>query len=309
MAAPQDSRISPATAGGEDASPVIGLNMSYEPVNPGDLVYVYVANFPDISRSYRITEEGTISISAFKEPLTITGLTPPAVEKAVISALLDAKLLVKPIVSVVVLEYRSRPVQISGSVKHPVTIQALGNMRLLDALAKADGLDADAGFEVNVLRTGADGVAEPELHIPVQPLLDGSNPQLNILLHGGEQIRVPRAGKLYIVGNVKSPGVFPFTEADGLSVLKAVGLSQGLLPYSYENARLYRLDAGTGQRTEITVPLKDILKHRAADVSLQANDILYIPDHSGRRLAVTALDKMTGIGTAAATVLMWRVVP
>jgi polysaccharide export outer membrane protein len=305
-AAPQDSQSSPAPTVTEDAPPSGTFNLTFEPVNCGDLVQLSVANYSDISRSYRISQDGTISIPAFLEPLRIAGLTPHAVEMAVTKALLDAKLLVKPIVSVVVLEYRSRPVQISGAVKHPITIQALGDMRLLDALAKSDGLASDAGFEITVLRTGADTGVQAELRIPVRELLDGSNPELNIPLHGGEQIRVPRAGRLYIVGNVKAPGAFPITDADGLSVLKAVGLSQGLLPFSQEYALLYRLVPETGKRTELTVPVRDILKHRAADVLLQASDILYIPDHAGKRLAVTVLEKLAGVGTTAATVATWR---
>ena len=179
-------------------------------------------------------------------------------------------------------------------------------MRLLDALAKSDGLASDAGFDITVLQGGADAAAQTELHIPVRALLDGSKPELNVALHGGEQIRVAPAGKLYVVGNVKAPGAFPVTDADGLSVLKAVGLSQGLLPFSQENALLYRLVPETGKRIELSVPIKDILKHRAADVRLEATDILYVPDHPGKRLAVTVLERIAGVGTAAATVATWR---
>ena len=38
-----------------------------------------------------------------------------------------------------------------------------------------------------------------------------------------------------------------------------------------------------------------------------ANDILYIPDNSGRRTAVTALEKILSFGsTAGATALVYR---
>jgi len=308
MSAPQSSAVSPTSGNREDASAAIGMNMTYEPVNSGDLLYVYVADYPEITRSYRISQDGTISIPALKDPLAVSGLTPPAVERTLAHALVDAKLLIKPVVSVAALEYRSRPVQISGAVKHPITIQALGAMRLLDALAKSDGLDSDAGTEIVILRPNtAEGASE--MHIPVQSLFDGSDPLLNVPLHGGEQIRVPRAGKLYIVGNVKNPGVYPFTEADGLSVLKAVGLCQGLLPYSYKEALVYRQVEASDHRVVITIPVSDILKQRAPDVALQANDILYVPDHSGRRAAAAALGKLTGAGSTAATIALWRSLP
>ncbi len=299
----------PMTSRPADPAPAIGSNESYEPVNAGDLIYVYITDDPDLTRTYRIAPDGTISLPGVSETLAIAGLAPAAVEQVIARGLLKAKILVNPMVSVNVLEYRSRPVQISGAVKHPLTIQALGNMRLLDALARCDGLDADAGFEILVLRNGSDGVSEPEIHIPVQALLEGLDPQLNIALHGGEQIRVPRAGKIYIVGNVKNPGAFPITEADGLSVLKAVGLCQGLLPFSREDAVIYRLSPGASQRTEITVPVKAILKRRAADVRLRPNDILYVSDFTGRRHTAEVFDRITGVGTAASSALMFKVVP
>jgi polysaccharide export outer membrane protein len=305
----QDSHVSPATGQGEAAFPVIGANLSYEPVNAGDLVYIYVADYPDITRSYRVSANGTISMSLVNDALPVAGLTPTALERKIATSLVAAKLLVRPTVSVVVLEYRSRPVQVSGCVRHPVTIQALGDMRLLDALAKADGLDTDAGFEILVLKPGAGGNQTPYMHIPVQALLDGSQPQLNIPLTGGEQIRVPKAGKLYVVGNVKSPGAFPITEYDGLSVLKAVGLCQGLLPYSQKDAVVYRLNPGGTQRTEIVVPVRAILKHKSADFSLQANDILYISDHPRQRMTANVAERIAGIGSSASSVMLWRAVP
>ena len=38
---------------------------------------------------------------------------------------------------------------------------------------------------------------------------------------------MPDAAKLFITGNVKSPGVYRITDSEGSSVLKAMALSQG----------------------------------------------------------------------------------
>ncbi len=40
----------------------------------------------------------------------------------------------------------------------------------------------------------------------VKQLMTGSDPGLNVPLEGGEEIRVPEARKIYVVGNVKKPG-------------------------------------------------------------------------------------------------------
>ena len=46
------------------------------------------------------------------------------------------------------MEYDSRPISVIGAVKKPITFQAAGKVMLLDALAKAEGLTADAGPEI-----------------------------------------------------------------------------------------------------------------------------------------------------------------
>ena len=38
--------------------------------------------------------------------------------------------------------------------------------------------------------------------------MDSSDPTLNIELEGGEEVRVPEAGRVYVVGNVKKPGAY-----------------------------------------------------------------------------------------------------
>jgi len=43
----------------------------------------------------------------------------------------------------------------------------------------------------------------------VKGLIDAADPTLNITLIGGEEIRVPEVGRVYVIGNVKKPGAFP----------------------------------------------------------------------------------------------------
>ena len=46
-----------------------------------------------------------------------------------------------PLVKVTVVEYHSRPIAVMGAVHKPVTFQSVGMVTLLDALARAEGLD------------------------------------------------------------------------------------------------------------------------------------------------------------------------
>jgi hypothetical protein len=49
------------------------------------------------------------------------------------------------------------------------------------------------------------------------------------------------------------------------------------------------------------------MKRKAPDVALAIDDILYIPDNTGRRIGLAALEKALLFGsTAGATALVWR---
>jgi polysaccharide export outer membrane protein len=284
-----------------------GSNLGFEPVGPGDLVYISVTGSPELSRSSRVTADGKLMLPLLREGVPVYGLTPARIAQAVSAALVKGKVLVDPIVSASVLEYRSRRVSVVGAVRMPANFQAIGEMRLLDAIARAQGFSADAGPEVIVsFPKGKDGERTP-LHVPIRALLGAKEASLNIVLRGGEEIRVPEAQKLFIVGNVKMPGAYPLADLDGSTVLKALALSQGSLPFSAKRAYIYRLIADSGKREEICVELRQILHRKEPDVALQANDILYIPDNPKTRLTAGALDRMTGFGSSVASgLIVWH---
>jgi hypothetical protein len=83
-----------------------------------------------------------------------------------------------------------------------------------------------------------------------------------------------------------------------------LALAEGLMPFANKQAFIYRREAGGG-KNEIPVALDKIMKRRAPDVTLSANDILYIPDNQGKRLGVATLEKVLMIGTAAGTAMIY----
>ena len=282
-------------------------NVAYEPLGSGDLVYVSVTDCPEITRSYRVSSNGELKLALLHTPVHALGVKPAELEQAIADALKQDHILIQPSVSVSVLEYRSRPVNVVGAVRRSTTFQALGDVKLLDAIARADGLAPEAGPEILVSRIGeSDGGPNVVRHIPVKQLLSGTDPSLNISLQGGEEIRVPEAAKLYISGNVKLPGAFPLNETGTTTVLKALALCQGLLPYSQKTAYVYRQVPGTTERKEIPIPLYDIEHRKTPDVTLEANDVLFIQDNAHKRLTATVIDKITGFGTTSAAALAFR---
>jgi polysaccharide biosynthesis/export protein len=282
------------------SSQVWTANLGDEPVGAGDLIYVTVTGSPEFTRSYRVSNDGDISIPLVPKPISVIGLTPTALANAVSDALIRARILVAPIVSAAVLEYKSRQVTVAGAVNTPVIIQATGTLKLLDAIARAHGIAPDAGAEVVVSTIDKATGTSKSTSIPIKDLLSGEDQNLNIALHGGEDVRVPEAAKLFVTGNVKLPGLYRINDAEGSSVLRALALSQGTLPNSTRQAYIYRMVEGAKQRQEIEVPLQDILHRKAADVPLQANDILYVPASRGPHLA-SILQGMVGLSQTVLT--------
>jgi hypothetical protein len=86
-----------------------------------------------------------------------------------------------------------------------------------------------------------------------------------------------------------------------------LALAEGLAPFATKRAYIYRQDAATGSKHEIAIELNKILNRKAPDVPLQPEDIFYIPDNTGRRITVNALERIAGFGSSTASgVLVWR---
>jgi polysaccharide export outer membrane protein len=144
--------------------------------------------------------------------------------------------------------------------------------------------------------------------IPVRGLLNGEDPTLNLHLEGGEDIRVPEAGRVFVLGRVKKPGAFFITDGSESSVMKALALSEGLDAFPSHKAYIYRVEGGSSGRSEIPIDLKSIMDRKTPDVPLLANDILYIPDASGARASLKVLETSIGLaaGLGAATIYAYH---
>ena len=81
-------------------------------------------------------------------------------------------------------------------------------------------------------------------------------------------------------------------------------LAEGLMPYAGKQAYIYRREA-SGPKNEIAVSLDKIMKRQAPDVTLTADDILYIPDNSGRRVGLGILEKVLMLGGGATSALIY----
>jgi len=276
-------------------------NLPAHRIGANDLIAVSVYDAPELTRTVRVGADGYMRLPMLKQRIQAEGRMPGELESTIASALQAEQLIVDPFVTVNVAEYNSRPISVAGAVKQPLTFQAVGPVTLLEAITRAGGLAPEAGPEILVsrMRAGPDGTIDSLVQrILVKGLIDAADPTLNISLIGGEEIRVPEAGKVYVIGNIKKPGAFSVKDGTESTVLKMLALSEGLMPYASKEAYIYRRE-GNGQKNEISIPLNKIMERKAPDVPLLANDILYVPDNKSRRMTLGAIEKILAFGGGA----------
>lgn len=260
-----------------------------------DLILLTVSNSPELTHQFRISPDGNLRLPLLANPIPARRRSPQEVIADIREALKSQHLLVDPTVDLAVLEYASRPVTVMGAVRKPTTFQANAQTTLLEALAKAEGVAPEAGGMIFVSRPDAAN-GEEVMRVPVRSLLEDQTLARNIKLYGGEQIRVPEAAHVFVLGNVKKSCVVPIKDQDEMTVLRVLTHAEGLGSFSSGEGIIYRryTDGPKG----ITIDVKSILKGKAPDLRLQPYDVLYLPESKGKRLTAEFLDRLAGFGSS-----------
>jgi polysaccharide export outer membrane protein len=318
----------------------LGLNSNagdYQ-IGPEDLLQISVLEAPDLDRTVRVSDDGEISLPLLGT-VQAAGLTSRGLE-AVLENLLRHTYMKNPHVSVFVKEMKSHPVSVFGAVEKPGVYQIREPKTLIEVLSMAEGLATDAGDTVIVMRhpgdpgipvagsspSATDGLryvkaasvqpSEPSsnaeagsasIDISLKKLLDSNDARYNVPVYPGDVVKVTRAGIVYVVGEVRRPGGFLLKTNENISVLQALALAEGLTPTAEsKHARLILASKANGARTQVAIDLNKILKGKAPDQLLQANDILFIPNSSRKSVLHGFVQSMGGIATAVSGAAVYR---
>lgn len=217
----------------------------------------------------------------------------------------------EPQVTVTVAEYRSQPVTVVGAVNAPHVIDLRGPTRLMDVLSEAGGLQPAAGDKIMVTRaasgkTGSDAGGDFSTEvIDLNKIINGTDPNANVLIRAHDLITVPKAHMVYVVGDVVKPGGYVLDGQSSLTVLQAVALAGGTTNTSaLKNCHILKAPSEPGaQRQETSINLKKIMSNHSPDPSLYADDILFVPNSASKNAGLHALELAANIGTGLA---IWR---
>lgn len=292
-------------------------------LGPEDVLTITVFNLPEMTETVRVENDGTITVKLLG-PVKAAGLTVAQLRDELQNDW-GKTYLQDPHVTVFIRQFHSSPVSVVGAVAKPGLYQLPGPRTLIQVLAMAGGVNmpgtaagnlqggAPAGRWAYITRkkgfTGlkpVDGIAEmapDQIKVDLGRLLYSQDTALNIDIKPFDTVTVSKAGIVYVVGNVTKSGGFTLENRDNLTALEALSLAEGFKPGSNtkHDEIIHTLPDGT--RQIITVDLGKIMKGKAKDPVLTANDILVVPSSAMKALGGSS------VGTALSTVsglIIWR---
>jgi polysaccharide biosynthesis/export protein len=278
-----------------------------------DLITVRVFAADDIpDKPAQIDNDGTVTLPMIGQ-VHAAGLTIGQFQANLVTAY--KKYFKDPQVTVQVNEFHSQPVSVAGNINTPGVVQLRGNRNLMEVISQAGGLRPEAGDSVLITRNLSEGAipvagafTDPTgkysvAHINIRAVMSGKDPEGNIMIKPHDVITVPRARMIYVLGNVTKPGGFVLTDNESMSITKAIALAGGWdKTASLTSARVLRASGGA-EREQIPANVKKIMQNKAPDLELRPDDILYIPNSTGKTAGALGLASAIGIGTGIA---IWR---
>ncbi|MGA8220492.1 MAG: polysaccharide biosynthesis/export family protein [Candidatus Acidiferrales bacterium] len=264
-------------------------------IGRGDVISVLIVDAPELGGRFRVSETGMLEIPAIPKRINAEDQTAEQLAHTIRQALLDAKQLRDPKVSVFVEQFHGRTITVIGSVMKPSVYPLERRTTVVEALSLAGGLQPTAGNIVTIVRGAASAEATNTAVGSVQildmsKLVKGEDPGANIEVRTGDVISVSNAALVYVVGAVTKPGGYVMLDpGSGMSVTQAVATAQGFTPIAASHRGLIvRQSTSTIAHEEIPVDILAMMRGQIQDVHLAPNDILYVPE-SGTKKTLKAM--------------------
>ncbi|MGA2335559.1 MAG: polysaccharide biosynthesis/export family protein [Terriglobales bacterium] len=281
-------------AGSSEQKTTPPANSSALVIGPGDEVEITVYGAPDLSVHTRVNAEGNISMPLI-DYVRIAGLSSSEAQAAIDAKLRQNNIVNDPQVAVYVKEYTSSGISVAGEVTRPGVYSALGPHRLFDILQTAGGLSEKASGSVTISHQGNE-------QNPVTVELSKNPAEMvrsNVELHPGDTVFVAKAAMVYVIGEVTKPGGYILNSTGAVTVLQLVAAAGGPThAAAVGGTRMLRRTPNGLQ--ELPVPLKALLRGKAADIPVSAEDIIFVP--SSRMKEFVSASTLVASSTASAAV-------
>lgn len=240
-------------------------------ISANDVLEISVYNEPDLTKTVRVLEDGTISYPLLGN-IPALGLSVRELE-ARVRDLLAEDYLVSPQVSVFVKEYAK--VSVLGQVRQPGSYELKGQVTLMQVIALAGGFTETGNpSQVKVIRKSQD--KEETLDIDTTRITEKAERSQDIVLHPGDVVFIPEYGRISVLGQVNNPGSYILKK--DLTVLEAIALAGGFTKIAaLDGTQVIRQEA---QKKRIfKVKVSAIMKgNKSFDILLLPGDTVVVPE-------------------------------
>jgi polysaccharide export outer membrane protein len=282
---------SPAGAQETKATPAAApqTNERYR-IGTGDVLEIRVYNRPQLSReAVRVEGNGMIRMPLVEGEIQAACKTEGELAKEISTRY--ARYYRNLPVDVFIKEYHAREVALIGAVNEQGRYQMQRHIRLLELLTFAKGPSEKAGETINIVRgprtdmCASDSAEQAEgrlISLRLNDTLRGED-AANPYVEAGDIVTIPEAEQVFVVGNVYAPKSLPLKET--LTVSRAIAMAGGPLRDSKtDKVHIVRRAAGGSGQSEFFVNLTAIARKKEDDLVLQANDIIEVPESTGKSL-------------------------
>jgi polysaccharide biosynthesis/export protein len=232
-------------------------------LGPGDSIKIQVFQNADLTLETRVSESGTVTYPLIGS-VHIGGMAISKAEELIARLLDEGGFVIKPQVTLLVLQIRGNEVSALGQFNRPGRFPLeTTQTRLSDVMAQAGGI-APNGADTVILVGVRDGKPFRQ-ELDVSAMYMSKDTSQDVLMQPGDVVFVQRAPQVYIYGEVQRPGMFRL-ERD-MTVMQALAEGGGLTPRGTQrHVRVHR--RGTDGRIQVVEP--------KLDDRLQPDDVVYV---------------------------------
>ena len=252
-------------------------------IGPGDELEVEVFDTPEMTQRVRVTDAGEIPLM-FIGNVKVANLTPGKAARAIEDTLKSKQLMTHPQVTVSVAEYATQQVSVMGQVRNPGVFNITAPVPVINILSNAGGLTDAADRNITIQRHG-------DSRRTVKYFFSNNSDdalQSSVMVYPGDIVIVPKAGIVYVLGDVARPGGYTMSNNDSqMTVLEALATA-GDTNKTAIISKVKLVRKTTNGITEIPISLGAMRKGKQPDIAMQSNDVLYVPFSYMKNLALNA---------------------
>jgi polysaccharide export outer membrane protein len=266
----------------------------------GSMVDIHVFEETDLDGTYRLDGHGNISLP-LAGSIHIESLTLREAEAAIGAKLVAEEILRAPHVVVNIDEYGAQNIVVLGEVTSPGRYPALASRKLVDVLAMAGGRTPVAGNEIVIHRSDQPAEATELVHYGRDA---DSRTSADLEIHPGDTVLVKKAGIVYVLGSVNRPGGYVMQEAGDLNIAQAIALAFGTAPEAANGSIRVIRKQPDGSIVELPVLYDKVNKGEATALSLQPEDIVFVPSSKWKSTFINTKGVMAS--AAGASIYVFR---